>query len=242
MSYLAKIFPMLGYGAPKCLYHTTTTILYHTTIPCHTYQGRRCPRRLASPGSTEGTSGHFSLTSNNVWLTLNRIVQLRIRVASMALRFGSKTATLLVRPLIRIIITYSCQQLCLPTFRESSKQTMSSPLQDGGDPPKEESAASAADSGPASRKRKAKEGGPTAEEKTATASLMSLPSSDGAGSREGLDLSTIEGQQHFNPNMTVEEARFQVGDSLLINDMGWFHRTTIGYMPFVYTKSLTSAR
>ena len=77
-----------------------------------------------------------------------------------------------------------------------------------------------------SRKRKGAPEGPTAAEEAATASLMSLPgklsnginnkrdSMDVISSRDKFDpdhdLSTIEGQQVLNPNMSIEEARFQV--------------------------------
>ena len=77
-----------------------------------------------------------------------------------------------------------------------------------------------------SRKRKAASEPPTAaEEAAATATLMSLPqklsrakketsvSGDASSKDRSLgdeDLSTIEGQQLLNPNMSIEEARFQV--------------------------------
>ena len=70
---------------------------------------------------------------------------------------------------------------------------------------------------------------PTAAEEAASVTLMSLPkklyhkkdlASDASSkdrSDPDLDLSTIEGQQAVNPNMSIEEARFQVR-CLLHND------------------------
>ena len=82
------------------------------------------------------------------------------------------------------------------------------------------------DDGDNSRKRKApppSSEGPTPEEEAAaTATLMSMPrnlyhkkdtsdsSSRDAKSDPDVDLSTIEGQQALNPDMSIEEARFQV--------------------------------
>ena len=100
----------------------------------------------------------------------------------------------------------------------------------GGDSQKQEMRSSDSGSsedgtaGHSGRKRKEP---PTAAEEAATASLMSLPrklsnnntvyirkDASDASSKDrsdcDLDLSTIEGQQALNPNMSIEEARFQV--------------------------------
>lgn len=72
---------------------------------------------------------------------------------------------------------------------------------------------------------------PTAAEEAASVTLMSLPKKlyhkkdleSDASSKDrtdpDLDLSTIEGQQALNPNMSIEEARFQVS-CLLHSDCG----------------------